>query len=113
MSGGEADTPPRAEHWSGAMPPANDEGRSLSDQDLAEMAAELARDVQSLRTEAAALRAALRAVLEALEPLEVSHAMQPTLADGIYRAWLAAKEGLAAADRAAERPGDAPGPPSR
>jgi hypothetical protein len=113
MSGGEADTPPRAEPWPDALPPANDQRRSLSDQDLAELAAELAREVQALRTESAALRTALGAVLEALEPLEVSHALQPALADGIYRAWLAAKEGLAAADRAAERPGDAPGPPPR
>ena len=79
MSGGEADTPPRAEPWPGAIPSAND-------QDQTEMAAALARDVQSLRTEAAALRTALRAVLEALEPLEVLHALQPALADGIYRA---------------------------
>jgi hypothetical protein len=110
MSGGEADIPPRAGPWRDAAPPANG---ALSGQDLAELAAELARDAQRLRAEAAALRAALRAVLEALEPLEVSHAMQPELADGIYRAWLAAREGLAAADRAADRPGDAPATPSR
>ena len=111
MSGGEPDTPPGPEPWQGAMPPANDQGRSLSDHDLAELAAELARDAHRLRAEAAALRTALRAVLEALEPLEVSHAMQPALADGIYRAWLAASEGLAAADRTADRPDDTPGPP--
>ena len=117
MSGGEPNNPSQAEPWPGAMPPAAGveppSGRPLSDQDLTELAVELARDAQHLRAEAAALRAALRMVLEALEPLEVSPAMQPALADGIYRAWLAAKEGLAAADRVAGHTGDPPSLPPR